>query len=391
MKALDLISSTDIGERLRIAREAVNLTQKEAADKLNIARTTLVAIEKGERRVRIRELQELAKIYGSTINSILRVESVNPDFTPRFRKLTNTNDSAIISAVQELNNLVKAEIELENLLGIKRRMSYPPERPILPGNIQIQAEQYAQELRLRLGLGTGPIPDIISLLELELDVRIYIRRLDSKISGLFAYDDKFGSCILLNANHPRERRAQSAAHECGHFISARSQPEILCIDEIESSREEMYADAFGRAFLAPVQGVMQRFYEVTSGSERLTRRHVIILSHMFGISREAMVRRLEELDLVKKGTWDWFQSNGGITNDQAKQALGDRYIIDNLFDTDRPTTIRLNSLAYEVYRKDLLSEGQLARLLHLDRIELRNILSEAESERDEDDAPKILF
>ena len=134
---------------------------------------------------------------------------------------------------------------------------------------------------------------------MEVGVRVYVRRVDGRISGLFAYDEELGPCILLNANHPRERRTQSAAHECGHLVSTRSEPEVLHTDEAISSREERYADAFGRAFLTPPRAVMQKFQEVTAGSDRLTRRHVIVLAHFFGVSREAMVRRVEELGLVK--------------------------------------------------------------------------------------------
>ena len=64
-------------------------------------------------------------------------------------------------------------------------------------------------------------------------------------------------------------------------------------DKTENSREERCATAFGGAFLTPARAVMQKFKEMTPGSEKLTRRHVIILAHAFGVSREAMVRRLK--------------------------------------------------------------------------------------------------
>jgi Zn-dependent peptidase ImmA (M78 family) len=257
----------------------------------------------------------------------------------------------------------------------------------LPGDVRAQAEHDATELRQRLGLGVNPVPDIVTLLEMELGVRVYIRRLDGKISGLFAYDEALGPCILLNANHPRERRAQSAGHECGHFVSARLNPEILYRDRTESTREERYASAFGRAFLTPARGVMQKFQEVTAGSNRLTRRHVIILAHFFGVSREAMVRRLEELALVKEGTWGWFQANGGIADRHVQQVLGDLAAPDpHKAEADRPTTLRLNLLASEAYRQGLLSEGQLARLLGFDRVELREVLDSQEVEGSESDA-----
>ena len=238
----------------------------------------------------------------------------------------------------------------------------------------------------------SPVLDIITLLELELGVRVYIRKFDGRISGLFAYDEALGPCMLLNANHPRERRTQSAAHECGHLVSTRRQPEILQNDTPETSREERYANAFGRAFLTPPRAVMQKFHDVTAGSDRLTRRHVILLAHFFGVSREAMVRRLEELGLTKLGTWDWFEDNGGITDEQAQQVLGDLRVPDTQkADADRPTTLRLNLLAAEAHRQELLSEGQLARLLHLDRTELRGILDDQENERSEADGVPTLF
>src|ERR1019366_1354422 len=172
-------------------------------------------------------------------------------------------------------DLVKAEVELENLLGVKRVRNYPPERPLLPGDVKAQAEQDATELRQRLGLGVGPVSDIVTLLEMELGVRVYVRRFDGRISGLFAYDETLGACMLLNANHPRDRRTQTAGHETGHFISTRRQPEILHQVESENSREERYANAFARAFLTPARALMQKFQEVTAGSDRLSRRHVI--------------------------------------------------------------------------------------------------------------------
>jgi Zn-dependent peptidase ImmA (M78 family)/DNA-binding XRE family transcriptional regulator len=375
----------EIGERLRLAREEAKITQADAASAIDVARTTLVAVEQGQRRPRMNELQKLARLYKTSVNALLRQEAVYVDLSPRFRKLATSKEGAADEAVQLLADLAKAEVELENLLGIKRVRNYPPERPIMPGDVRAQAEQDALELRQRLGLGLAPILDIVTLLEMELGIRVFVRRFDAKISGLFVYDDAIGACMLLNANHPRERRSQTAGHETGHFTSTRKEPEILQFDKIDNSREERYAHAFGRALFTPPRAVMQKFREITAGASKLTRRHVIILAHFFGVSREAMVRRLEELDLTKVGTWDWFVGNGGITNEQARQVLGDLAMPDaQKTEADRPTSLRLNLLAAEVYERGLLSEGQLARLLRLTRIELREILEGVELETDSD-------
>jgi Zn-dependent peptidase ImmA (M78 family)/transcriptional regulator with XRE-family HTH domain len=383
---LDTMPPTEVGERLREARDRVKLKQADAAETVGLSRTTLIAIEQGQRRVRIDELRKLANLYKMSINELMRQEAIHADLTPKFRKLFQQEDDAIELAVKQLEDLARAEGELEQLLGIQSLRNYPPERPILPGDVRAQAEQDALELRQRLGLGLSPISDIITLLELELGVRVYIRRIDGGISGLFAYDEALGACILLNGNHPRDRRAQTAAHELGHLVSTRREPEVLEEGVTENSREERYANTFGRAFMTPARAVMQKFNEITVGSEKLTRRHVIVLAHFFGVSREAIVRRLEELKLAKSGTWDWFQANGGISDQQAVQVLGDLTGPDiHKADADRPTTLRLGLLAGEAWRRGLLSEGQLARMLHLDRVELRRMFDGLEIEGSEAD------
>jgi Zn-dependent peptidase ImmA (M78 family) len=378
------LTDMEIGERLRLARESAKLTQADAASLIGAARTTLVAIEQGKRRVQMDELQKLATAYRTSANAILRKEAVHLDMVPRFRKLSETGDEGVERATRLLNDLVRAELELENALGVTRARNYPPERPILPGDIRAQAEQDAQELRDWLGLGPGPVTDIVSVLDLQLGIRVYVRPLDGRVSGLFAYDDAAGACILLNAKHPHDRLTKTGVHELGHFTSARRQPEVLTDDEPFSSREERYANFFERSFLTPARAVRQLFAEITAGQSHLTRRHVILLAQALGVSREAMVRRLEELKLARQGTWDWFVANGGITDDQVRQVLGDvpeKWVY--AAQAQGPVPPRLALLAREVWKKAIYSEGQLARLLQLDRHEIRKLLDGADEEESE--------
>lgn len=388
---LDSFPPEDLGERLRLAREDRKMTQAVAASEAAMARTTLVAIEKGQRRVRLDELQNLTSIYRTTINELLRQEPIQINLLPQFRKVSESEDATVEHAVALLNDLVRAEVELEQLLGISRSVVYPPETPILPGNVKLQAEQDALDLRQWLGLGLNPINDIVSLLELQLGARVYVRRLPTNISGLFAFDDAVGPCILLNANHPRDRRANTAGHETGHFMSTRKSADVLDDATSETAREERYANAFGRAFLMPARAVKQKFQDVTAGASSLSRRHIIVLASYFGVSREALVRRLEELGLIKRDSWDWFVENGGITNEQVIQVLGELPKDDHKDDADRPISLRMSMMADEVWRRGLLSEGQLARLLRLDRLELRAMLDGLGDEGSEaDGAPKLL-
>ncbi len=374
------ISDQELGERLRLARERAKVTQAEAAQSIGAVRTTVVAIEKGDRKVRLDELQRLASLYGLTVNSLLRRESVHLDLAPQFRKHSMANAVEVESASQLLNGLVAAEVELENVLGVVRHRNYPPERPLLPGDVAQQAEYDAAEQRRWLGIGMGPISDIVGVLESDIGVRVYVRPLASRISGLFAFSEMAGACILLNSNQP-SRLPMTAGHEWGHLTSSRHRPSVLTVGDGISTRHDKYANAFAAALLMPAITVKQRFVELTAGQRSLTRRHIVLLASKFFVSREAMVRRMEELGLVREGTWSWFQDNGGITDEQAREVIGEdatKQLIAVRSAGLLPQ--RLVLLAREAVKNGLYSEGQLCRLLQLDRLEVRQVLVGLESE-----------
>ena len=389
MVDLNELSAQEIGRRLRLARGNAGIRQDNAAQFIGISRPTLVSIEKGMRRVRIQELQVLARHYGVSVNALLRREAVHTDLVPRFRRLRETDDEHTAEAIQLFNDLIRAAVELENVLGIELRRSYPPERGINEGDVLALAENHAQELREWLGLGPGPIADIFSVIELGLGIRLYQRRLSSKskVAGLFTYDESLGACILLNANHPLPRRIQSAAHELGHFYGTRDTPEVLEEDERFLSRGERYANTFGRAFLTPAESFAESFRRLKEITGKTTRRLIILLSQQYSISRQACGLRLEELGLTKKGTWDWFEKNGGITEVHVREVLGEMANRPDpaKTDADRPISHRMCLMVHAAWKRDLMSEGQLAELLKVGRVELRNIVDQIELEEIETD------
>ena len=389
MADLNELSAQEIGRRLRLARENAGIRQDDAALFIGMSRPTLVSIEKGVRRVRIQEFQVLARHYGVSVNALLRREAVHTDLVPRFRRLRETEDEHSVEAIQLFNNLIRADVELGNVLGIERRRNYPPDRGINEGNVLTLAEKHAQELRDWLGLGTGPIADIFSVIELGLGIRLYQRRLSSKskVAGLFAYDETVGACILLNANHSLPRRIQSAAHEVGHFYGTRNTPDVLEEDERFLSRDERYASAFGRAFLTPVESFEESFRQLKEITGKTTRRLIILLSQQYNISRQACGLRLEELGLTKKGTWDWFEKNGRITQDHVREVLGEMANRPDPAkpDADRPISHRMSLMAHAAWKRGLMSEGQLTELLRVGRVELRNIIDQIELEESETD------
>jgi len=375
LNVLEAQDIAELGERLRVARANAGLTQGDAAERLRLARTTLLAVEKGQRRVRPDELRDMASLYDISINALLRPTSVHVDLAPRFRSLSGAGDGPAAEAARLLNDLVAAEVEIERLVGQPLRANYPPERPILSGDIREQAEEVASELRHRFGLGLAPIKDVVRLLELDLGIRVFIRPLRSgSISGLYAFDDELGACILLNRHHSPRRRALTAAHELGHLVATRREPDVVDLAHDPTSREERYAKSFALAFMMPAAAMRRWFHDTVRATGRFSPRHLVFLAQEYSVSEEAMCRRLEELQLLPGGTWESL-SERKFSAEEIRRSLG-----------DQPSGLevivspRLWLLAGEAYRCELLSEGQLARMLRIDRVEVRAMLDALDAE-----------
>lgn len=112
----------------------------------------------------LNELQSLARYFGTTVDAIMRRTAIHVNLVPRFRRLKDSQSEAVLEAAKLLNTLVRAEVELENILGIKRAAKYPEEMAIDVGDEKILAEQHAHELRIWLNIGSRSIADIFSLI-----------------------------------------------------------------------------------------------------------------------------------------------------------------------------------------------------------------------------------
>jgi Zn-dependent peptidase ImmA (M78 family)/DNA-binding XRE family transcriptional regulator len=373
------IPAATIGERLRLARSRAGLTQDQVARALDFARTTLIAIEKGERRVRQEELTALAALYRTSLNELLRDSAVRVELGARFRALPETEVSKAEPAASLLNDLATAEVELEALLGRPSIRVYPPERPIGPGDPEQQAEEAAIEFRYRLGRGLAPLKDLIALLEVELGVRIFVRPIEERnISGLFIFDPIVGACMLLNAYHSPERRRQSAAHETGHLVATRGKPDVDSAAIDTNSREERFAKRFGFALLMPAAGVRSMFAEIVRDHGRLSPRHLVLMAAHYGVSNEAACRRLEDIGLLPRGTWQSMKARG-FSGDFARRLLENSgFAVDSA--QSEQITPRLWLLASEAYERELVTEGQLSQMLRLPRLDVRRILDTLEGE-----------
>ena len=362
-----------LGLRLQEARKARGLTQQDVAEQLGVARTTITAIEKGERRVQPDELARLAGLYGRTVHELLRQQEPVTDFVVQFRTSLHQagpDASATAAVVSELQQLSEDYLELEALRGAPLARRYPPPYEIGGVPAEQAAEDVATAERNRLGLGDGPIPNLREVLENDVGLRIFCLEMPSKIAALFGYTDRTGGCIALNARHPEERRRWSLAHEYAHFLTRRYQPDVMVLFAYRRVPEaERFADAFAKFFLMPSAGLARRFNEIKRARQgTITPADLVKLAQFYQVSFEALVRHLESLHLLAAGTYEDLIDRGFKVR-EAQRILGL---------APPPTScqmlpLRYQLLAAEAYQKGQISEGQFARFVRRDRLEAREL------------------
>lgn len=376
-----LLENTDLkklGARLQDARRSAALTQETAAKELGMARTTVVAIEKGERRVTPHELIQFAKAYRRSISDLVGRPVISESFVPQFRATPGRAESEaeIDPIVTELQNLSEDYVALERIRSMPLSHNYPNEYDTSGGSPEQVAEDVATAERNRLGMGDGPIGNLRERLASDVGIRVFFFEMPSRIAGLFAYNDELGACIGINSKHPRDRRNWSLTHEYGHFLMTRYQPEITVLTVAgRSSKKERLADSFARHFLMPASGLNRRFTELHRSSQGgITLAHVCSLADLYQVSVQALILRLEELRRLPTGTWDRLKVEG-FKVQHAQALLG----IDANPSLTETLPQRYVDLAIAAFQTGQISEGQLAKYLRTDRLHAREQVDAFES------------
>lgn len=373
-----------LAERLVAARKSAGVTQDSAAAHLAMSRPTYIAIEKGTRRPRPDELMKLAGFFRTSVSALLRQEVPPPKLQPHLRSVLGSNpedQDELETAVAKLTGFVDDYLFLEKKMDAKPVTNFPPRirAPVAP--VERFAEHCAQEERARLNLGAHlPIYTLRKVLE-DVGVHVFMDALPSKLAGLYVFVQEFGYCILLNRQHPKERRRWTAAHEYGHFLLDRDKPGVDYVRPMQRKPEnERFADAFAAAFLMPEAGVQRRFYEEVERKSDFNVGDLCRMADYYEVSLMAMTLRLESLSLVGRGSWDTIKASG-VAVKELKQSAG--VVSQPEADSAEIYPERYKLLAVQAWAADKISTGTLAKLLRCSAIEAREIayaLSEVESD-----------
>ena len=360
--------------RLRAARKAKRLTQQEVAEQLGVSRTTLVAIESGNRPLRFQELVDMASLYERSINRLLRPTPVTDDFVARFKAscAQALEDGRVESGVALLQELADDYQEVERVAGATLPRPDHPEASIRGIDPAEAAESLAASERNRLGLGDGPVLELRKLLEADVGLRIFALDLPVGVAGLYISSPALGACVATNANHSFERQRWSLACQFARFLAHRSQPGVaLRGDRRRASARERFAEAFAGNFLMPAAGLKRRFHMMSQArANGPTPTDLHQLADLFQVSYEAMARRLKGVGLIRRSAWENLLDAGALVDAPRWPTPASQPADTELL------PLRFRYLAVEAWMEGEISEGQAARLLRVDRMTARLIAAQ---------------
>lgn len=389
------IDRVELGRRLRVAREAVGLTQESVAQKMGLARATVTQMELGNREVTSFELDRLAYLYARDMRSFFAAEFEQQDaLTVLFRAHPEiAGDEIVAEALRKTAAFGRELSNLESILHLSAASFvpavYPLGSPKTKGEAIRQGEGHALEERRRLDLGDGALGDITEVLESQ-GVRTAELPLPDDVSGMTISDREAGILVAVNENHPEARRRFSCAHEYAHVIFDRDRSSLVSTWADREEHLEVRANAFAASFLAPEPGVQQfmaglgkgrrarmdaRLYDerealavrqrIPAETQKIQVYDVLLLANHFGVSPATALFRLrniqpafindEELAALKAqlespGTQELRRA---LAIPEPEEAGGKRR---------KGSTKHFLALAMEAYRRDEISRGKFLEL-----------------------------
>lgn len=374
------LTRKQIGKRLRDVRESIGFTQAQVARRLRIHRPTVTEIEAGRRAVSSEELYRFSELYATPVAELLADPSptVASAIEVLYRREGAERPETQV-AIRAFIERCRAEHELEELLEFPARSDarpgYRAAAPTSKWEAIGQGTGLAEQERRRLDLGNEPLRSVPELLERQgVTIGPLTAADGDELDGFYLETEELGPCIAVNPQHDDWtgfRAAFTAAHEYAHWLLRDRQVEVFAFKKGTDDLLEVRANAFAAAFLMPEAGVRDYLasHGLLSGGvvSHLSQGDVVRAMSHFGVSRPALLYRLQNLRLITEGTreelWDF-------TIHPVAQAL------EIEFGRRRYIGTRLPALAIHAWRKGLISASRAAGLCQLDLADYKEFVAE---------------
>lgn len=280
--------------RLRLAREARGLTQVALAELVGRSSQSVSRWENPEhdQSPEPDALQALASALNVPVSALLGAEpeqSANPFFFRSMSAATKTLRSRMAAKMQWQQEIVGV---LQDYLDFPT-VNLPQVVAHSHRDLSDQrVEDAAAEVRAHWGLGTGPIGDLLLVLENAGIIASVIAASTDKLDGLSNWAEDGRPYILLSSDIPvAVRQRMDAAHELGHLVLHRYIKATELNSPADFKEIERQAFLFASAFLLPAETFSSEVWSPSLAS-------FLSLKERWRVSVGAMAMRARTLGLI---------------------------------------------------------------------------------------------
>jgi transcriptional regulator with XRE-family HTH domain len=372
------VDLTEVGERLRSARQRAGLSQRDLESRTAISQPTLHRLETGKRtNASLTDFDRLAQALNVGLDELLYGSAVEARVLAAARTNGCTED-ALRAALEQGIEFLKLDDRLDAVVPDLRQKAAQLGLEIpRAGSARARGRTAARQVREALGLGSGPIADLVDAAEHLTGVDVGSVALPPGVSGICATDpQRETSIMLVNSTDVAERQRFTLAHELGHLLFG----DKTHVDSVDSERSplEVLCDEFARHLLIPEDGVRAWLERVgdAAGKPHVDERIMALLARHFGASPEATRIQLDRMGLLSSHLKNaglpsgrrWAYSYGwGVQFDSDQAAAGQPRVPRRILDR-----------AIEAYREGKLGIGVLAKLQDRSVPQMEQALADAE-------------
>jgi transcriptional regulator with XRE-family HTH domain len=295
-------SVATIGPELAAARERAGFSQDEVGLLVGQPRTVVSNWETNVRRPSARDLERLATIYRTPIETLLgHTVASRPEFEKLlFRDAGDRLDTQGKYEIQRFLGFLDDYAELLQGLGEQPGLAHSPFSIGEGFYSKDDIRRRADEARRFLGVGEGPIGDLVGTVDAS-GISVYFAPLGldlaKTVSGAFVPHADVGFSILVNSQTTPGRRKFTLAHELAHALFQGNHHYVGYFGRREAA--ERFANAFASEFLVPIAAL--RALVESLGISRVAEPEVVVyLQRYFGVSYGMMLVRLRAANLANE-------------------------------------------------------------------------------------------
>ena len=283
-----------ISGRLIDAREARGLTAVSLSQMIEVSPATISHYEHGRQSPSPEILERLAMVLNCPLKFFLNPTKPLPDLV-EWRSFSSATKTSRSKAIRRFGWLREAVEYLKELLEFPRvaipDIKVPDEIERIDSDM---VESAANQCREFWSLGTGPIPNVIKLLEAN---GVIVSRTDLEAETLDAFSvwptgEEAPYVVLSSLKASAARSRFDAAHELGHLVLHRN----LSSRGGTAGRKlvEEQAHRFAGAFLLPEASFSHDVWAPTLNSFRTLKPH-------WKTSIQLMIMRCKHLGIIGEG------------------------------------------------------------------------------------------